>query len=342
MPTFEVACPYCGSVLRAPPLTPGTLVKCPRCGREFPLPSEEESSRRPLRKGANEAIAEPQPDTGLPLPPPPSPLRRGSELRPHELLDWSLAPDEWDRRSLPQEPISVDLSRWMKYADAYWGRLLGPSIVYILAAGLLQMMIGFVPFLGPLFLISVGPPLWAGLTGASLSLLKSQRCDVSDFFSGFECWASFVGLFLLSIMIGIACAVPAVAFLALAVAACAGGNPGFGLSVFLVGLTLYVPITLYIQIRFFFFAAPLILDRHLGPVQAIEASWRLSKGCGGALFGVVLVLALINLAGAAFCLVGLFFTIPFTSLVCAAGYLLVAGTRPPVLPEKPPRRWEGI
>src|SRR5262249_48293697 len=76
-------------------------------------------------------------------------------------------------------------------------------------------------------------------------------------------------------------------------------------------------------IRMGFFAVPLIIDRSYGPADAMRASWQLSKGHFWSLFGITLLLGLMNIA---------IITIPLTNLIRTAGYLLVAGTRPPRMP----------
>jgi hypothetical protein len=49
-------------------------------------------------------------------------------------------------------------------------------------------------------------------------------------------------------------------------------------------------------------------------------------------------MGLINLGGLLLCLVGVLFTIPFTTLITTASYLLVAGRRPPLREPRGSRR----
>ena len=60
-----------------------------------------------------------------------------------------------------------------------------------------------------------------------------------------------------------------------------------------------------------------IIDKNMGPVEAIKASAALTKGVRWKLFGFLLALGLINIVGALLLVVGLFATVP-VSLVAVA------------------------
>jgi hypothetical protein len=99
---------------------------------------------------------------------------------------------------------------------------------------------------------------------------------------------------------------------------------------------------IYVVLRSTWFNVPLIIDRGLGPIEAIKGSWQLSRGHFWSLFGVSLVLGIILFAGLMSCLIGILFAAPQVMLTWTAGYLLIAGTRPPVhLQPQPDRDWEG-
>lgn len=67
------------------------------------------------------------------------------------------------------------------------------------------------------------------------------------------------------------------------------------------------------------FVQPLIVDRGLGPVEAIQESWRLTRGEKGGLFLWMLVCVGLCLLGVMACGVGLFVAAP----VCGLGTLLI-------------------
>ena len=92
-------------------------------------------------------------------------------------------------------------------------------------------------------------------------------------------------------------------------------------------------------IKYQFFAY-LIVDKKMGPWEAIQKSGEMTAGNKGNLFLLGLILALINIAGAICLLVGLFATIPTTMLAIVYVYrkLLgeVAAPVPATLPDVPP------
>jgi uncharacterized membrane protein len=77
-----------------------------------------------------------------------------------------------------------------------------------------------------------------------------------------------------------------------------------------------------------YFANPLIVDRECSGSEAIQGSWRLTRGHFWGLFGVSLLMFLLMLAGLLACLIGALFMAPLVSLVTTAGYVLIAGSRP--------------
>jgi len=68
------------------------------------------------------------------------------------------------------------------------------------------------------------------------------------------------------------------------------------------------------------FVPYLIVDKKLGPIDAIKESWRITKGHKWQLFLLMLVLGLINIAGALALLVGLLVSIPVSMLAMVHVY----------------------
>jgi uncharacterized membrane protein len=65
----------------------------------------------------------------------------------------------------------------------------------------------------------------------------------------------------------------------------------------------------------------LIIDKQLGPIQAIKASWKLTKNNFYSLLGFGIVSLLLNLFGVLLLVFGLLVTVPLTSLASAWVYL---------------------
>jgi uncharacterized membrane protein len=68
------------------------------------------------------------------------------------------------------------------------------------------------------------------------------------------------------------------------------------------------------------FVSLLILDKGLGPIEALKKSWQLTKGVSWNLFLFDLLIGLINILGALALGIGLLWTIPTTSIASAFVY----------------------
>ena len=75
----------------------------------------------------------------------------------------------------------------------------------------------------------------------------------------------------------------------------------------------------------FMFATILVIDRELGPIEAMRESNRVTRGHKWTLLGLVLVLALVNLLGALALFVGLLVSVPVTMLALMHVYRILAG-----------------
>ena len=79
----------------------------------------------------------------------------------------------------------------------------------------------------------------------------------------------------------------------------------------------------------FMFTMFIVIDRELGPIEAMKESHRITRGHKWNLLGFTLVLVLINLLGVLALLVGLLVSIPVSSLAFAHVYRLLAGRTVP-------------
>jgi uncharacterized membrane protein len=68
------------------------------------------------------------------------------------------------------------------------------------------------------------------------------------------------------------------------------------------------------------FTCYLIVDKNLGPIEAIKTSWKITKGNAWSLFFFGILLGLINILGVLCLLVGLFITVPLSMLATTFVY----------------------
>ncbi|ODA68234.1 hypothetical protein A7A08_00051 [Methyloligella halotolerans] len=97
----------------------------------------------------------------------------------------------------------------------------------------------------------------------------------------------------------------------------------FGLMIGLGLILLIVPGLIALVV--FFFAPFLVIDRLMGPIEALKASMEITKGHRWTLFGLILAIAGINILGALALFVGLFVTIPVTTMAIVYAYRTLSG-----------------
>jgi hypothetical protein len=254
--------------------------------------------------------------------------------------------DDWgdydDRDSVRRHPLSndydIDLGEWFRHGKEHWSAFLGPCIGFLLILGVMGGVSGAFSSCIPIFGLFVNlalnifvvNPLSCGLQIVALAQLKGQRWSFGDFFSPFNRYGHYLVLVLLAFVIGIVCYIPTVAGVVVMVLLSPGGPNPLGIVALSAGILATLCLAIFAYTRLGTFAVPLMADREYGPIEALAGSWQLSRGHFWGLLGVNLLLGLINLGGLLLCYIGALFTVPLTTLVSAAGYLLVAGSRPPI------------
>ncbi|PZN76224.1 MAG: hypothetical protein DM484_16990 [Candidatus Methylumidiphilus alinenensis] len=178
--------------------------------------------------------------------------------------------------------------------DAFTSRV-GFFIVLLLLFGVLtaipQLLIKHTEFVGLRITLVIINQLFqyfltVGLVKIGIKVVDGSDVKIGDLFSGGPVFVTYVlGAILFSLIV-------LAGFVLLVV-------PGIALSVML-------------QYYSYF-----IIDKNMGPVEAIKASAALTKGVRWKLFGFLLALGLINIVGALLLVVGLFATVP-VSLVAVA------------------------
>jgi uncharacterized membrane protein len=100
----------------------------------------------------------------------------------------------------------------------------------------------------------------------------------------------------------------------------------YGLIV-LAGFILLIIPGIYWAVRYQFFGY-CIVDKDVGPVEAIKMSGRITRGSWWNLFWLGVLQALIAMAGACLCLVGLFWAVPTAMMAHAYAYRKLADPEP--------------
>ena len=106
-----------------------------------------------------------------------------------------------------------------------------------------------------------------------------------------------------------------------------GASILFGLAVAAGFVLLVVPGV--IVALMFMFNTFIVIDRTLGPIEAMKESRRITHGHKWTLLGFSLMLVLINLLGILALVVGLLVTIPVSSLALVSAYRQLGGRTPP-------------
>lgn len=99
----------------------------------------------------------------------------------------------------------------------------------------------------------------------------------------------------------------------------------------LVGLAIAIGFVLLIvpgiiAAIFFMFATVIVIDRDLGPIEAMKESMRIGRGYRWSLLGFLVLLALIALLGLLALFVGLLVAVPVTTLAFIHAYRVLSGT----------------
>lgn len=195
------------------------------------------------------------------------------------------------------------------------GLLLGAVAVYAAIEGVI-VLLGLIPFVGPLFsllnLFIVGP-LMGGLLYLFLQTLRGQPGTVGDVFAGFRTryLQLFLGQLVTALLAGL-CMIPVVlaAVVTLLPAAMQNRPPGPAqvLIIVFVALICLIPMV-WLQVNWAF-TLPLIMDKDMEFWPAMQASWKRVSRHWWLVFGLVLLVGLLNLVGMLVCCVGALFTTP--------------------------------
>jgi hypothetical protein len=326
MQSDTFTCPACRAGLRrSPALGPGDTVMCPRCMHSFPYP-DPEATRASLSPRA------PSPATTAYAEEPASEPVAVEEDEDHPPRDVAIAFD-----LLEDRPLST--SEWFAFAREHWSSVVGPHAGFCLFYVLVVLVL-IVPCIGIIVAFFLVPLLHAGLSVVAMAQLKGREWAFDDFFGAGPHAAAVLALAFCTLLLSLLL-IPAVLALGHFLEALSGSPvfPKGGPMVLPAGLV-STPLFVLLHVRLFTFALPLVLERNFTAADALEMSWRLTRGRFWPLLRLHLLLRLLNVAGVLCFGVGLLATLPFTALVWNAAYLQLAGVEPPRSPAGPLRAEE--
>ena len=165
----------------------------------------------------------------------------------------------------------------------------GGFIGYFIITLVITFVLKFIPIIGPLTTFVIAVPLNAGFFVVSAKLLKNQPPEFADFFSGFKL---FPQLALLGIVSSI---------------------------IILIGFICFIVPGIYLVVGYIF-ALMLVLDRGLNFWPAMETSRRSVQTGWFKIFGLLLLLFLLNLVGILALGVGLLVTAPLSHCIITTAY----------------------
>ncbi len=176
--------------------------------------------------------------------------------------------------------------------DDAW-RILKSNMFPIIGVFLLYIIViivaNVIPFLGRIASFVITGPLAAGLSWYCLGQIRKRGVGVSALFDGFKVFLPALGAYLLIALFTI------LGFIALII-------PG-------------IILALAFSLSYFF-----IIDKNMGPWEAMKASFDISKGYRWRILSINALCTLINILGLLCLGVGILVTAPLTTLASAAFY----------------------
>ncbi len=171
-------------------------------------------------------------------------------------------------------------------------------------------------------------PLYAGANVVAFKQMSGQKAEFSNFFHGYRYMASLIASSL---------AQGFIMFVAIFVIALVSGGLVFGLgsaghlspssdhpALYILLIIPIFVVTIYIGVLYVF-SQSLIIDRRLGFWQAMEMSRKVVQKQWFSVFGLVIVIGLLNVLGALALIVGLLVTLPVSYLTLAVAYREIFG-----------------
>ena len=243
------------------------------------------------------------------------------------------SPVDWLERDYELD-IGGCISRGWELLKNNFGLLFIGVLIYFLIEGAIGAL-GSIPFIGPLFSIAnlfVAGPLMGGVFYIFIQAIRGQPTNVGDVFAGFR--RAFIQLFLGTLVPGLLVGLCMIPFVIVLCVKCfpaiihiqhAGSNNAEVLAAIKSTWSISLPVLLICMIPVIYlavswkFTLPLIIDRQMDFWSAMGASRRMVSKHWWQVFGLVILISLVNVAGLLLCCVGILITIPigFAALMYA-------------------------
>jgi uncharacterized membrane protein len=233
-------------------------------------------------------------------------------------------PVDWLGRDYELD-IGGCISRGWELLKNNFGLLFVGSLIYLLIEGAIGGF-GAIPLIGPLFSIAnliIAGPLAGGVFYIFIRAIRSQPADVGDVFAGFRkaFLQLFLGYLVPALLAGL-CLIPAMIVLVVSIIHSGVGvtpqtNLFSGHNPFPIGMLLpFLGVLLVCMIPMFYlhiswlFTLPLVIDKQMDFWTAMKTSWKMVNKHWWHIFGLVIMVGLLNVVGLLVCCVGMLFTIP--------------------------------
>jgi uncharacterized membrane protein len=238
------------------------------------------------------------------------------------------------------------ISRGWELVKGKMGLLFVGTLLYLLIEGAIGGLAN-IPIIGALFSIAnfiISGPLIGGVYYLFIRAIRSEPAEIGDVFSGFRraFGQLFLGVFIQGLLIGV-CLIPFFVMLLIKLAPLApqlvqlrSGTPPNAETIAILESILFTTLpvaflgaipAVYLSVCWKF-TLPLIVDKQMDFWTAMGTSRKMVKKHWWLVFGLTILISLLNVAGICACCVGVFFTIPIGIAALMFAYETIFSERP--------------
>jgi uncharacterized membrane protein len=220
------------------------------------------------------------------------------------------------------------ISRGWNLVKSNMGVLFVGVLIYLLIEGAIGGL-GNIPIIGSIFSLAnfvISGPFVGGVFYLFIRAIRSEPAEIGDIFSGFQraFGQLFLGVFVQGLLIGV-CMIPFLVILIIKLLPflpqlqhLQSGTPPDAETLAAIKTTLFtaLPVALLCAIPVVYlsvcwkFTLPLIMDKGMDFWTAMGTSRKMVKKHWWLVFGLTILISLLNLAGICACCVGVLFTFP--------------------------------